>query len=268
MADVERVVNLRTQAVLLLILFILLPGSACSEIYRYIDSQGRITYTSDPNSLPDGHELKVNPAAKDEHLKKSDLQSNSSLTVRIEHLNQQLELVKIEFDSNFEQLSDVPADEYVQAAQDILNLKYEMVDLNEELVDLTESNREAKEIRLQRLYAWSEKIDLLLEKDRQENGPQARSSRLEVIGLSVKEIRRNGSSITYSIMADIDNPGKAGKASVKVAGKGVDGHIVTSMTLSGGIGRDESKTLYATAIVEPGDALHIVTWEIVETAIH
>lgn len=170
-ADVERAVNLRTQAVLLLILFVLLPSSALSKIYRYVDSQGRLTYTSDPSFLPDGHEDKVTPAAKNERLKKSDLQSNSSLTVRIEHLNQRFELAKIEFDSKFEKLSDVPVDEYVQAAQDILSLKFEMVDLSEELIDLTENSREEKEIRLQRLYAWSEKIDLLLENDRQENGP-------------------------------------------------------------------------------------------------
>lgn len=259
---------MRALAVLLLILFILPSSSAFSEIYRYIDSQGRLTYTSDPNSLPDGHENKLSPAAKNERLKKSDLPSNSSLTVRIEHLNQRLELTKIEFDSKFEKISDVPADEYVQTTQDILNLKFEMVDLNEELIDLTEDDREEKELLLQRLYAWSDKIDLLLEKDRQENGPQARSSRLEVIALSVKEIRRNGSSVTYSIMADINNPGKEGRASVKVAGKGVDGHIIESKILSGEIGRDESKTLYEAAIVAPEDALHIITWEIVETAIH
>ena len=258
---------MRTLAILLLIFFALLSSSAFSEIYRYIDSQGRVTYTSDPNSLPDGHEHKVNSAVKNDHLSKNDLHSNISLTARIEHLNQRLELAKIKFDSKYEKLSDVPADEYVQATQDVLSLKFEMVDLNEELIDLTEKNREEKEIRLQRLYAWSEKIDLLLEKNRQENGPQARSSRLEVIGVSVKEIRRNGGSITYSIMADIDNPGEEGRASVKVAGKGVDGHIVTSKKLSGEIGRNESKTLYETTIIEHEEALRIVDWEIVETAI-
>lgn len=266
--DIERAINLITRAVLFLILFILFSGSAFSEIYRYIDSQGRLTYTSDPNSLPDGHESKLSPAAKNERQNISELQPNSSLTFRIEHLNQQLELTKIEFDSKFENLSAVPIDDYVQATQDILNLKFQMVDLNEELIALTENNREEKELSLQRLYAWSEKIDLLLETDRQENGPQARSTRLEVIGLSTKEIRRNGSLITYSIMVDVSNPGKQGNATVKVAGKGVDGHIITSKTLSGTIARDETKTLYEAAIVEQADALHIISWEIVETAIH
>lgn len=265
---IERVVNLNKQAVLLLIQLILFSSPAFCEIYQYIDSQGRLVYTSDINSLPEKQAQKVSPAAEDDRINASDLSSSGSLAVRIEHLNQSLELAKIAFDNKFENLSDVPTDEYLQAVQNVLNLKYEMIDLNEELVDLTVSNREEKQLRLQRLYAWSEKIDLLLEKNRQENGPQARSSRLEVIGLSVKELRRNGSSISYSIMVDVDNPGQKGKASVEVAGKGVDGHIITNINLTGEIGRGEAKTFYEIFIVDQQDALHILTWEVIKKTIH
>lgn len=243
------------------------PGPTFSEIYSYIDSKGRVTYTSDPGALPDGHRQE-DFSAQNELGVQNDPQALASKTIRLEYLNQQLELAKIEFDNKFEALSGAPADDYDQVSQDVLSLKLEIVELNEELIDFTATSREEREIRLQRLYAWSEKVDLLLEKDRQKNGPQARHSRLEIIALSVEEVRRSISSITYSIMVEVDNPGEEGMASVKVAGKGVDGHIIESKTLKGDVGREELKTLYDTAVIDPESALHISAWEVIEATIH
>ncbi len=254
--------------VFLFFLISLLSHPAYAEIYSYIDSQGRLTYTSDPNVLPDGHENKTGQTPHFNRSGQDDLLATGGLTIRIEHLNQRLELAKIEFDTKFEILSETPAFEYNQAVQDILSLKFEIVDLNEELVDLTVTDRAERELRLQRLYAWSEKIDLLLEKDRQKNGPQARSTRLEILALSVEEVKRTGSSVTYSIRLDLENPGEEGIASVKVAGKGPDGHVIESKIVKGEIERERSKTLYETAIIAPENALHISAWEVIEASIN
>jgi len=261
-------VALRAMVVFLFLLAILISHPASAEIFSYIDSKGRLVYTSDPDSLPDGHENKTGQAFHKNRSERNDLQSTTNLTIRIEHLNQRLELAKIEFDTKFENLSETSAGEYNQAVQDILSLKFEIVDLNEELVDLTVIDRGEKELQLQRLYAWSEKVDLLLEKDRQTNGPQARSTRLEVLALSVEEVKRTGSSVTYSIRLDLENPGEEGIASVKVAGKGPDGHVIESKIVKGEIERERSKTLYETAIVAPENALHISAWDVIEASIH
>lgn len=258
---------MRIQAILLLIVYLSLSSPVFSEIYSYIDSKGRLTYTSDPSDLPEGHQHK-DPPTGSEQFQHGDPQPITSLTIRLEYLNQQLELAKLEFDNKFEKLSDAPAEDYGQATQDILSLKFEMVELNEELIDLTSTSGVDRAIRLQRLYAWSDKIDLLLEKDRLKHGPQARHSRLEIIALSVEEVKRNINSVTYSIKVEIDNPGEEGRASVKVAGKGLDGHIIESKTLSGEVGREELKTFYDTATIEPESALHIIAWEVVEATIH
>jgi len=257
---------LRIQVISLILCFAL-SYPAFAEIYSYIDSLGRLTYTSDPSDLPEGKQQK-RLSSGNEQLQQGDSQAITGETIRLEYLNQQLELTNIEFDNKFEILSGVPAYEYDQTAQDIQSLKIEIVELNEELIALTATNSDDRELRLQRLYAWSDKIDLLLEKDRQTNGPQARHSRLEIISLSVEEVKHSTSSVTFSVIVEVDNPGEQGMASVKVAGKGVDGHVIESKTLKGDVGRDELKTLYDTVVIEPGSALHISEWEVIEATIH
>lgn len=195
---------MRAQTVLLLIFFILLSGPAFCEIYSFIDSIGRQTYTSDPSILPEGHEHKTSPTARNERLEPVDQQPIRNQATRIEHLKQRFELAKIEIDSKFEKLSDAPADEYVQAVQDILSLKFEILDLNEQIIELTAKSQEESEICLQRFYAWSEEVDLLLEKNRQTNGPQASNSRLEVPALSAEEVKRSDYLFTSSIKANTE----------------------------------------------------------------
>ena len=123
-----RIIKRWRRAVLTLISVLVLAHPALSEIYSYIDSQGRLTYTSDPASLPDGHEAKAKSQSPREGIRQR-AEQQISPTIRIEHLNQRLELTKIEFDTKFETLSDTPALEYNQATQDILSLKFEIVDL-------------------------------------------------------------------------------------------------------------------------------------------
>ena len=193
---------MRAQTVLLLIFFILLSGPAFSEIYSFIDSMGRLTYTSDPSILPEGHEHATSPTAKNEQLEQADQQPISNQENRIKHLNQLFELAKIEINRKLEKLSDAPADEYDQAVQDILSLKFEILELNEQIIELKTKSEEESEIFLQQFYAWSEKVDLLLEKNRQTSEPQARNSRLEVPTLSAEEIKRSDYPLTFDIKAN------------------------------------------------------------------
>lgn len=179
---------MRSLTVLLLIFYILFATPASSEIYTFIDSKGRLTYTSDPSILPEGHKDRAATASGNDALKPTEEPVMDSMSVQAEQLSQQAELAEVEINQKLNNLSEASAEEYGTAIDDILSLKIQMLELNEELIFLTAKNQEESGLRLQQLYKWAEDIDVLLESYLQTDAVQIEDSQPELSSLSVENI--------------------------------------------------------------------------------
>ncbi len=177
---------MRSQTVLLLIICFLFATPAISEIYTFIDSKGRLTYTSDPSILPEGHKDRVATESGNDQSEPADEPVMDSLTVRTEQLSQQAALVEAEINQKLNNLSELSAEDYGQAVDDILSLKIQMLELSEELIYLTEINQEESELRLLQLDKWAEDVDVLLESYLQTDAVQIEDSQPELSPLKVE----------------------------------------------------------------------------------
>jgi len=170
---------LRSKTALFLIFCLVFAAPALSKIYTFIDSKGRLTYTSDPSILPEGHEHRAAPdVGKDQSESAGDPSSDSG-PERSEELSRQVELTETEIDQKLNSLSEVSAEEYDQTVYDIQGLKIQMLELNEELIYLTAINQEETELRLAQLYKWAEDLDVQLENYEQINETHVENTRQE-----------------------------------------------------------------------------------------
>ena len=96
----------------------------------------------------------------------------------------------------------------------------------------------------------------------------ALAGEIQVDRVSTAELDRVGRLVRVSVKAEVSNPGPAGRAFIKIAGKDSAGFEIARVTLSGEIAGDDHKTLTNTVLVAGDNLTKITTWEPIQANVY